>query len=58
VQTFRREHGLPERFILHVGTLQPRKNLVRLVQATSRSGTTRPPSWPIHPSMRGLAFLW
>ncbi len=25
--------GLPERFILHVGTLEPRKNLVRLVEA-------------------------
>jgi glycosyltransferase involved in cell wall biosynthesis len=25
--------GLPERFILHVGTLEPRKNLARLVEA-------------------------
>ena len=29
----RRRLGLPERFILHVGTLEPRKNLVRLVDA-------------------------
>ncbi|MCC7353156.1 MAG: glycosyltransferase family 4 protein [Anaerolineae bacterium] len=30
---FRRRRGLPERFILSVGTLEPRKNLARLVQA-------------------------
>jgi glycosyltransferase involved in cell wall biosynthesis len=29
----RRKHGLPERFILFVGTLEPRKNLVRLIEA-------------------------
>lgn len=33
VSTFRDAKGLPERYILHVGTLQPRKNLVRLVRA-------------------------
>lgn len=33
VEAFRRRAGLPERFILHLGTLEPRKNLVRLVQA-------------------------
>lgn len=33
VEAFRRRHGLPERYLLHVGTLEPRKNLVRLVQA-------------------------
>ena len=27
------QHRLPDRFILHVGTLEPRKNLVRLVEA-------------------------
>lgn len=27
----RRKLGLPERFVLHVGTLEPRKNLVRLI---------------------------
>ena len=30
---FAREKGLPERFILFVGTLEPRKNLERLVKA-------------------------
>lgn len=29
----RQKYDLPERFILHVGTLQPRKNLSRLVEA-------------------------
>lgn len=29
----RTKYGLPERFVLHVGTLEPRKNLVRLLEA-------------------------
>ena len=33
IQTLREKLGLPERFILHVGTLEPRKNLKRLVEA-------------------------
>lgn len=33
VARFRAEKGLPARFILHMGTLEPRKNLLRLVQA-------------------------
>lgn len=33
VDSLRRKLGLPERFILHVGTLEPRKNLVRLIEA-------------------------
>jgi glycosyltransferase involved in cell wall biosynthesis len=32
---FRRRHNLPERFILFVGTLEPRKNVAALVQAYS-----------------------
>jgi glycosyltransferase involved in cell wall biosynthesis len=30
---FRMEHNLPERFVLFVGTLEPRKNLPRLIRA-------------------------
>ena len=30
---FKKIHNLPERFILHVGTLEPRKNIIGLVQA-------------------------
>ncbi|MCS7284049.1 MAG: glycosyltransferase family 1 protein [Anaerolineae bacterium] len=36
VAAFRARHGLPDRFVLYVGTLEPRKNLVRLVQAVAR----------------------
>jgi glycosyltransferase involved in cell wall biosynthesis len=33
IEAFRRENGLPERFWLFVGTLEPRKNLVALIEA-------------------------
>jgi len=33
VEAVRRKYGLPESFILYVGTIEPRKNLVRLFQA-------------------------
>ncbi|HYO49391.1 MAG TPA: glycosyltransferase family 1 protein [Chloroflexia bacterium] len=33
LDTLRQKLGLPERFILHVGTLEPRKNLARLIDA-------------------------
>ncbi len=36
VTRFRQERGLPDRFILYLGTLEPRKNLIRLVRAFSR----------------------
>ena len=32
-EALRRQLGLPEQYILHVGTIEPRKNLVRLVEA-------------------------
>ena len=35
-----------ERYILHLGTLEPRKNLVRLVQAFAQVGPTTPASRP------------
>lgn len=38
VASFRQRRGLPERFVLFVGTLEPRKNLVRLVEAFARIG--------------------
>ena len=33
VEAFRRERGLPDRFVLYLGTLEPRKNLPRLVES-------------------------
>jgi glycosyltransferase involved in cell wall biosynthesis len=39
VQAFRVRHNLPRCFILHLGTLEPRKNLVRLIQAFARLKT-------------------
>jgi glycosyltransferase involved in cell wall biosynthesis len=36
VERFREARGLPATFLLFVGTLEPRKNLVRLLQAFSR----------------------
>jgi glycosyltransferase involved in cell wall biosynthesis len=43
VAAFRRRQGMPDRFVLFVGTLEPRKNLVRLVEAFARirDGRTR-----------------
>ncbi|MFN8440837.1 MAG: glycosyltransferase family 1 protein [Caldilineaceae bacterium] len=35
-ENFRRVKGLPERFLFYVGTLEPRKNLERLIRAYAR----------------------
>jgi glycosyltransferase involved in cell wall biosynthesis len=36
VQAFRQQRGLPARFILYLGTLEPRKNVVTLLRAYAR----------------------
>jgi glycosyltransferase involved in cell wall biosynthesis len=38
VAAFRRDHDLPDRFLLHVGTLQPRKNIPVLLDALAQMG--------------------
>jgi glycosyltransferase involved in cell wall biosynthesis len=37
IASFRQKRGLPERIILFVGTIEPRKNVARLVEAYSRA---------------------
>jgi len=36
VDAIRRRYGLPERFLIHVSTIEPRKNLMRLAEALQR----------------------
>jgi glycosyltransferase involved in cell wall biosynthesis len=43
VAAFRHQSGLPDRFVLFVGTLEPRKNIVRLIEAYARLPKDRPP---------------
>ncbi|MGB8646066.1 MAG: glycosyltransferase family 1 protein [Anaerolineae bacterium] len=41
LQTFRRSKGLPEHFLLYVGTLEPRKNIPALIHAFMRARARR-----------------
>jgi glycosyltransferase involved in cell wall biosynthesis len=43
VAAFRTRAGLPDRFILFVGTLEPRKNVAGLIEAYARLPEERPP---------------
>lgn len=36
VQQVRQRYGLPERYVIHVGTIEPRKNLVGLIEALQK----------------------
>jgi glycosyltransferase involved in cell wall biosynthesis len=38
IQQVRSRHGLAERYVLHLGTIKPRKNLPRLVHAFAEAG--------------------
>lgn len=42
IEAVRLKYGLPERYFLFLGTLQPRKNVARIVQAYSRWRASRP----------------
>lgn len=53
VAEFRARQGLPERFLLYLGTLEPRKNLVSLVRAFAR---LRDPS--LHLVLAGAKGWW
>lgn len=41
VKAFSRDKGLPERFVLFLGTLEPRKNLIALIEAFARTQAVR-----------------
>ncbi len=44
LDAFRRRHSLPDQFVLFIGTLEPRKNLPRLIEAYARiAQATRAP---------------
>jgi glycosyltransferase involved in cell wall biosynthesis len=43
VTAFRQQRGLPDRFVLFVGTLEPRKNIVGLIEAYAKMPKERPP---------------
>lgn len=42
IDTFRAQHSLPEKFVLHVGTLQPRKNIPTLIEAMAQLRSPTP----------------
>jgi len=46
VAAFRREKKLPEQFILFLGTLEPRKNVVALLRAYARLVASGSEAWP------------
>ncbi len=47
VSAFRERHGLPEHFILHVGSLEPRKNLPLLMRAYHQLRQQGITEWPL-----------
>jgi glycosyltransferase involved in cell wall biosynthesis len=47
LQAFRREHGLPDRFLLYLGTIEPRKNIVGLLEAYARLRADVPDAPPL-----------
>jgi glycosyltransferase involved in cell wall biosynthesis len=64
VETFRRARGLPESFVLSVGTLEPRKNVKGLLEAYARLPRPRVPlyivggaGWRFSPIFNTLQHL-
>jgi len=47
VTAFRSKRGLPERFILFVGTIEPRKNVTRLIEAFATLRPCDPAPWKL-----------
>ena len=59
IEAVRSRYGLPGRFVLAVGNLQPRKNLARLSMATARLGiplvAVGQPGWQVDRVRQGVA---
>jgi glycosyltransferase involved in cell wall biosynthesis len=53
VEAFRARRGLPARFILYLGTLEPRKNLATLVEAFARLRAEQPDLFLVLAGARG-----
>ena len=47
VAELREKYDLPDRFILYLGTIEPRKNLIRLVDAYAALRRKRVTDWPL-----------
>ncbi len=47
VEVFRKKHGLPESFLLFVGTFEPRKNLIHLLDAYERLPASLQKNYPL-----------
>jgi glycosyltransferase involved in cell wall biosynthesis len=56
VEAFRKAKGLPEKFILYVGTLEPRKNVATLVRAFSLARRSLPAARLVIAGARGWGF--
>jgi glycosyltransferase involved in cell wall biosynthesis len=56
VEAFRSRRGLPARFILHLGTLEPRKNLATLVEAFAKLRPAQPDMFLVLAGARGWWF--
>ena len=55
VESFRARQGLPARFVLYLGTLEPRKNLPALVQAFAQARRVQP---DLHLVLAGARGWW
>ncbi|MCZ7571820.1 MAG: glycosyltransferase family 4 protein [Ardenticatenaceae bacterium] len=53
VAAFRARRGLPDRFVLYLGTLEPRKNVPALIRAFAEVAASNRPEFPHHLVLAG-----